>query len=59
MASRATNRIIVVLVEQPKTSKWLAERLSMSESTISSWCINYVQPPVVILSNIAKLLNVV
>ena len=58
MASKATNRIKVVLVEQNKTSKWLAEKLGMNESTISRWCTNNMQPPVDTLSDVAKLLNV-
>ena len=58
MASKATNRIKVVLVEQNKTSKWLAGKLGMNESTVSRWCTNNTQPPVDTLSDIAKLLNV-
>ena len=58
MANKATNRIKVVLVEQNKSSKWLAEKLGMNESTISRWCTNNTQPPVDTLTNIAKLLNV-
>lgn len=58
MANKATNRIKVVLVEQNKSSKWLAEKLGMNESTISRWCTNNTQPPVDTLSDIAKLLNV-
>ena len=58
MANKATNRIKVVLVEQNKSSKWLAEKLGMNESKISRWCTNNMQPPVDILSEIAKLLNV-
>lgn len=58
MATKATNRIKVVLVEQNKTSKWLAEKLGMNESTISRWCTNNMQPPVDTLSEIAKVLNI-
>ena len=58
MATKATNRIKIVLVEQNKTSKWLAEKLGMNESTISRWCTNNMQPPVDTLSEIAKHLNV-
>lgn len=58
MANKATNRIKVVLVEQNKSSKWLAEKLGMNESTISRWCTNNTQPPVDTLSDIARLLNV-
>ena len=58
MANKATNRIKVVLVEQSKSSKWLAEKLGMNESIISRWCTNNSQPPVDTLTDIAKLLNV-
>ncbi len=58
MANKATNRIKVVLVEQNKSSKWLAEKLGMNESTVSRWCTNNTQPPVDTLSDVAKLLNV-
>lgn len=58
MASKATNRIKIVLVEQNKTSKWLAGKLGMNESTISRWCTNNMQPPVDTLSEIARHLNV-
>jgi putative transcriptional regulator len=58
MTKKATNRIKVVLVEQNKTSKWLAGKLKMNESTISRWCTNNMQPPVDTLSEISKLLNV-
>ncbi|MDP1764103.1 MAG: helix-turn-helix transcriptional regulator [Sediminibacterium sp.] len=58
MATKATNRIKIVLVEQNKTSKWLAGKLGMNESTISRWCTNNMQPPVDTLSEIARHLNV-
>lgn len=58
MANNATNRIKVILVEQNKSSKWLAAQLGMNESTISRWCTNKIQPPVETLLNIAKILNV-
>jgi len=34
------NRIKVVLVEQNRTGKWLAEQLKKNEATISRWCSN-------------------
>jgi transcriptional regulator with XRE-family HTH domain len=58
MANKATNRIKVVLVEQKKTSKWLAGKLGMNESTVSRWCTNNMQPSVDTLSEIAILLNI-
>ena len=34
------NRIRVVLAEQEKTNRWLAEKLGKTEHTISRWCHN-------------------
>lgn len=52
------NRLKVVLVENGKTGKWLAEALGKNEATISRWCTNDVQPPLETLIQIAKLLDV-
>ena len=52
------NRLKVVLVEQRKTGKWVAEQLGKDPSTISKWCSNTTQPPLDMLVNIATLLNV-
>ena len=52
------NRLKVVLVERRKTGKWLAEQLGKDPSTVSKWCSNTTQPPLDILVNIAKLLEV-
>ena len=38
------NRLKVVLVEQKKTGKWLAEQLGKDPSTVSKWCSNKMQP---------------
>ena len=52
------NRLKVVLVEQRKTGKWLAEQLGKDPSTVSKWCSNTTQPPLDILVDIANLLKV-
>ena len=52
------NRIKVVLVEQQKTGKWLAEQLGKSTCTVSKWCSNAIQPDLATLDKIATLLNV-
>ncbi len=52
------NRIKIVLVEQQKTGKWLAEQLGKSTCTVSKWCSNTIQPDLVTLNKIATLLNV-
>ena len=48
----------VVLVEQKKIGKWLAEQLGKDPSTVSKWCSNTTQPPLDMLVNIANLLKV-
>ena len=52
------NRLKVVLVEQKKTGKWLAEQLGKDPSTISKWCSNKMQPSLEMLVKIAKVLDV-
>lgn len=52
------NRLKIVLAENDKTSKWLASELGKSESTVSRWCTNEVQPSVETLAQIANLLKI-
>ena len=52
------NRLKVVLVEQKKTGKWLAEQLGKDPSTVSKWCSNKMQPSLEMLGHIAKVLDV-
>lgn len=40
------NRLKVVLVEQKRTGKWLAEALGKDVATVSRWCSNVIQPSV-------------
>ncbi len=56
--SGTLNRIRVVLAEQEKTNRWLAEQLGKTEHTISRWCHNKSQPSVAQLNEIANVLNV-
>ena len=56
--TKAVNRLKVVLVEHKKTGKWLAAQLGKDPSTVSKWCSNTTQPPLDMLVNIAKLLEV-
>lgn len=58
MSKKAINRLKAVLVEQGKTNKWLAEKLSKNETTISRWCTNEVQPSMYAFVEIAGLLNI-
>ena len=52
------NRIKVVLTEQDKSGKWLAEKLGKSNCTVSKWCSNSVQPDLNTLKEISILLGV-
>ncbi len=52
------NRLKVVLVEQNRTGKWLAEQLGKNEATISRWCSNTSQPSLEMLVKIAYILKV-
>ena len=52
------NRLKIVLVEQGKTGKWLAEQLGKSTCTVSKWCGNNTQPDLKTLDKIANLLDV-
>jgi len=58
MARRVINRLKVVLAEQGKTNKWLAQELSKNETTISRWCTNEVQPSLETLVDISSLLKI-
>lgn len=58
MGTTNLNRLKVVLVEQNRTGKWLAEQLGKSTCSVSKWCQNTVQPDLSTLDRIAKLLNV-
>ena len=58
MGTANLNRLKVVLVEQNKTGKWLAEQLGKSTCSVSKWCQNTVQPDLQALDNISRLLDV-
>lgn len=58
MESQKINRLKVVLVENGKTGKWLAEQVGKNEATVSRWCSNKMQPSLDMLVKIAALLNV-
>ena len=58
MESQKINRLKVVLVENGKTGKWLAEQIGKNEATVSRWCSNKMQPSLDTLVKIAKLLKV-
>ena len=58
MNNKDLNRIKIVLVENKRTNKWLAEQLGKDPATISKWCTNSSQPSIDMILRIAELLNV-
>ena len=52
------NRLKVVLAEQKRTNKWLAEQLGKDPASVSKWCTNASQPSLDTLVEIARSLNV-
>ncbi len=52
------NRLKAVLAEKQKTGKWLASQLNKSETTVSRWCRNEIQPSIETMAQIADLLNI-
>ena len=58
MAKNDLNRLKVVLVEQHKTAKWLAEQMEKDPATISKWCTNKAQPSLETIKKIAEILQV-
>ena len=58
MTKKSINRLKVVLVEQGRTNKWLAEKLGKNTATVSRWCTNEMQPSLETLVQISEILNV-
>lgn len=58
MEKKNHNRIKAVLAEKNVSSKDLAKQLNKTESTVSRWCTNDVQPSIPVLSQIAEILDV-
>lgn len=58
MPKRNLNRIKAVLAEKNVTSRELANQLSKTETTVSRWCTNDMQPSIETLFEIAKVLDV-
>ena len=52
------NRIKAVLVDQGRSGRWLANQLDTTETTVSRWCTNDMQPSLEKLVEIAKILGV-
>ena len=52
------NRIRVVLADKQVTNRWLAEKMGVTEMTVSRWKTNKVQPSMSQFLEIARLLQV-
>lgn len=58
MAKKDINRIKIVLVENKRTAKWLADELGKDPVTVSKWCTNSSQPSLETLVQVAEALDV-
>ena len=58
MHRKELNRLRVVLAEQKVTNKWLAEQIGKSQTTISRWSKNEMQPSLETPSHIAMVLKI-
>lgn len=58
MPKQNLNRIKAALAEKGRTNRDLATHLERTESTVSRWCTNDIQPPVEIFARIAEYLDV-
>lgn len=58
MARKIINRIKAVLAEKGMTSRELAAHLDKTETSVSRWCTNDMQPSLETLYEIAKVLDV-
>ncbi|MCI1785012.1 MAG: helix-turn-helix domain-containing protein [Bacteroidales bacterium] len=56
--TNSLNRIKIALIEKQRTGKWLARQLSKSDTTVSRWVSNKVQPSVEQLFEIADILDI-
>ena len=52
------NRLKIVLAEQKRTNKWLAQQLKRDQATVSKWCTNTAQPGLETLVEISDVLEV-
>ena len=55
--TRYKNKIRVVLADKMITKTYLAEKLEVSNMTISRWCANTTQPSAIQLLEISKILD--
>ena len=58
MTKKDINRIKIVLVENKRTAKLLADELGKDPATVSKWCTNSSQPSLETLFQVAEALDV-
>lgn len=58
MEDKKYNRIKVVLAEKDKTGIWLGEKIGKSNTTVSKYINQRVQPDIITLNAIANALDV-
>lgn len=58
LMERKYNRIKVVLAEKDKTGMWLSEKIGKSNTTVSKYVNQRVQPDLITLNSIADALEV-
>ena len=58
LMERKYNRIKVVLAEKDKTGIWLSEKIGKSNTTVSKYVNQRVQPDLITLNSIADALEV-
>ena len=58
MSQRKLNRIKAILVEKGVSNKALAEKMNVTQGTVSTWCRNFKQPGMDTLFDIADYLQV-
>ena len=58
MENKDFNRIKVVIADNKRTNKWLAEQLGVDPATVSKWCTNSAQPNLENLMEIARVLEI-
>lgn len=56
--SMCHNRIRVVLADKQITNRWLADKMGVTDMTVSRWKTNKVQPSMPQFVEIARLLQV-
>lgn len=52
------NRIRVILADKQLTNRWLADKLGVTDMTVSRWTTNKIQPSMSQFVEISKILKV-